>query len=406
MANRFTRAQWLSLLLLVLAGVVNFLDRSSLSIAATPIRSEMHLSARGLGVLLSAFTLAYGFAQLPLGPALDRFGSWKIMTAGLGIWSTAQMLTGAVFGMRSFIALRVLLGLGEAPFFPASVKLVRERFDEEQRGRAISAVNVSTTIGQATAPALLTILMLKFGWRVMFALLGGLGIVLAMVWVLAGRGKQAAAPPMSALRGEWGSLFKRRAMWGMMLGFGGVNYTAWFYISWLPTYLQNAQHLSIAASGWLAVLPFLGGSVGMLTSGFLADMRAKRGGVLRRIHLSQIITGMTLSAACTLMAVRMHTLPAALTFISCALFCIHFAGTSAWGYAQAASEREVVATVSSLQNFGSFLLASVAPLATGWLLDRTQSFVSAFVLCGCVALIGAGSYALLVKSADPLLGTP
>lgn len=405
MANRFTRAQWLSLLLVVLAGVVNFLDRSSLSIAANPIRSEMHLSGKSLGLLLSAFTLAYGFAQLPLGPALDRWGSWKILTGGLGVWSLAQMLTGGVLGMRSFVALRVLLGLGEAPFFPAAVKLVRERFDDEQRGRAIGAVNVSTTIGQAIAPALLTVLMLKLGWRAMFALLGAAGIVLALVWAFAGKIMEAGPPHEAVTRIDRRALFKRRTMWGMMLGFGGVNYTAWFYISWLPTYLQNSQHVSIAASGWLAVVPFAGGAMGMLTSGVVADLRAKGGAALRRIHLSQIISGMLLSAGCTLAAVQVHTLFAALTFITCALFCIHFAGTSAWGYAQAASEREVVATVSALQNFGSFVLASIAPLATGWLLDRTQSFTTAFVLCASMTALCACSYAFLVKAEERPLGT-
>ncbi len=168
--------------MLIASGLVNFLDRSSLSIAVGSIRAEMHLSATAIGALLSAFSLAYGLAQLPIGPMLDRFGSWRVLGSGLGVWSLAQILTSMVSGMPGFVALRVLLGVGEAPFFPASVKLVRERFPAEHRGRAIGGVNISTTIGQGLAPPLLTALMLWFGWRSMFALIGGAGVALAVLW--------------------------------------------------------------------------------------------------------------------------------------------------------------------------------------------------------------------------------
>jgi len=407
------KTRWVTLTLLLLAGVINFLDRSSLSIANRSIRSELHLSGTQIGALLSAFSLAYGLSQLPIGPLLDRFGARRVLGTGLGVWSLAQMLTGTVTGLRSFVPLRVLLGMGEAPFFPASVKLVRERFMLAERGRAMAAVNVSTTLGQGLAPPLLTVLMLHFGWRHMFMLIGALGLLLALVWFPLLRDRRAPdenvdqrsteeTAPVSISFQQWSSLFRSRTIWGLMIGFGGINYTAWFYIAWLPSYLEGERLVSVALSGWLAAIPFLAGSLGMYLSGVVADRKGREGQSLAQVHRKQILLGMMFSAAFTLLAARAANVGMAVACISMALFSIHFAGTSAWGYVQAASPRPIVATVGSIQNFGSFVVASAAPVLTGWLLDRTHSFKTAFLFCAAMALLGAASYFALVRNSIDL----
>jgi len=400
--------QALTLTMLVAAGLVNFLDRSSLSIALNSIRAEMHLSATQIGGLIAAFSLAYGFSQLPVGPLLDRFGAWRIVGAGLGVWSLAQLFTGFVTGVRGFLPMRVLLGMGEAPFFPGAVKLVRERFTVEERGRAMGAVNISSAIGQGLAPPLLTAIMLWLGWRSMFMLIGGIGTALAVLWFAVQRFTAPAAAPAPEVPARlsfenWLSLFGQRSMWGMMLGFGGINYTAWFYIAWLPAYLQDERGVSVLHSGWLAALPFLGGSAGMYVSGLLADIRIGRGREHRFVHMSQIVSGMVFSALFTLAAPHVAGLGGAVACMSSALFCIHFAGTSAWGYVHSASDRTMVATVGSIQNFGSFLIASVAPFATGRILDLTHAYGSAFALCAAVSLAGAACYLFVVRQRTVVL---
>jgi MFS family permease len=409
----YARKQWLVLTLIFLAGIVNFMDRSSLAIANSSIRSELHLSGTQIGILLAAFTLAYGLAQLPIGPVLDRFGGMRVLGAGLGVWSVAQLLTGTVTGMASFTPLRVLLGIGEAPFFPASIKLVRERFAREQRGRATAAVNMSSIMGQAIAPPLLTLIMLRFGWRSMFVSLGCLGVVLALVWFRL----QPRARPADYLDREisttqpvdlrhWAALFRSRTIWGLMLGFGGINYSVWFYMGWLPAYLEHDRAQSLSASGWLAAIPFVAGGLGMFLSGVLADRAGRRGAFMPRVHRRQIVFGMLASGVATLVAAHAATTDGAITWIGAALFFIHFAGTSGWGYAQTASPRNLVGTVCSIQNCGGLIVASIAPALTGWLLDRTKSFATAFVLCGCVALLGAASYLLLVSAREGAIAAP
>jgi cyanate permease len=180
-----------------------------------------------------------------------------------------------------------------------------------------------------------------------------------------------------------------------MLGFGGVNYTSWLYISWLPGYLQTQRHLSLAKSGWVAALPFLCGALGMLSSGVLADREVRSGFALTSVHRVNLVAGMVLSAFCTWRVAQSTTTFAAVAGISGALFCIHFAGTSGWGYVQAVSPQPYVASLTALQNFASFMIASTAPVLTGWLLDRTHSFNLALSVCSVFTLLGAISYATL-----------
>jgi sugar phosphate permease len=420
------RHQTVTLGLLFLAGVVNFLDRSSLSIANTTVRAEMHLSATEMGWLLSAFSLAYGVAQLPLIGLLDRAGTRAVLGGGLVVWSAAQMLTGFVSGFPMFIALRVLLGVGEAPFYPAGVRSVREWFSTRTRARATAIMSSSQTIGLAVAPPILTWIMLRLGWRAMFVVLGAAGLVVAVAWIVMHRarretefreptsqnrdvGHPSSTPPVTmelsrmghpVLRetvpeAAWRALIRQRTVWGMMLGWGGINYTVWLYLAWLPGYLQEQRHLSLARTGVVAAVPFLAGAVGMWTSGIVSDWLASRGEALTTVHRRNIVCGMVVSALSTFLVARSATTAEAVAGISGAIFCIHFAGTSGWGYVQAVSPLRYVASLGALQNFASFMIASAAPVVTGWLLDKTHSFTLALGICSAVALMGALSYATL-----------
>jgi MFS transporter, ACS family, L-galactonate transporter len=396
------RHQTVTLSLLFLAGVVNFLDRSSLSVANSTVRAEMHLSGTQMGWLLSAFSLAYGLAQLPLIGLLDRAGTRSVLGGGLVIWSAAQMLTGLVRSFPIFIVLRVLLGAGEAPFYPAGVRSTREWFTSATRARAMAVMSSSQTLGLALAPPFLTWIMLSVGWRKMFVVLGIAGLFAAAAWIAFHRARRDTPfrepePPQSSIAPEaaWKALIRQRTVWGMMLGWGGVNYTVWLYVAWLPGYLETQRHLSLSRSGLVAAVPFLAGALGMYASGFLSDWLARTGVPLTTVHRSNLVVGMVISAASTFLVARSTTTTQAVAGISMALFFIHFGGTSGWGYVQTVSPLRYVASLGALQNFASFMIASAAPVLTGWLLDRTHSFSIALGVCSAVTLLGALSYATL-----------
>lgn len=263
--QRIRRIQTVTLVLLFMAGIVNFLDRSSLSVAGEAIRGELGLSATEFGVLLSAFSLSYGFSQLPSGILLDRFGPRIVLGAGLIFWSLMQALTGMVNSFSHFILMRIGLGIGEAPFMPAGVKSITDWYAQKERGTALGIFNSSTVIGQAIAPPALVLMQLAWGWRTMFVIIGVAGILVGICWYAWYRNRaqfvlteeertylSAPVKPRPQLQfSEWLALFKHRTTWGMILGFSGVNYTGWLYIAWLPGYLQAEQGFSLAKTGWV-----------------------------------------------------------------------------------------------------------------------------------------------------------
>lgn len=412
--SRIKKIEAVTLILLFLAGIVNFLDRSSLSVASEAIRGELGLSATEFGVLLSAFSLSYGLAQLPSGMLLDRIGPRIVLGAGLIFWSLMQALTGLVNSFSHFILLRIGLGIGEAPFMPAGIKAITDWYIQKERGTALGIFNSSTVLGQAIAPPVLVCMQLAWGWRTMFVTVGLAGVIVGVCWYVwyRNRGSFAltaeesrflsapASPPPRLKFAQWRALFKRRTTWGMILGFSGVNYTGWLYIAWLPGYLQAQQGFSLAKTGWIAAIPFLAAAVGMWVNGVLVDKFARAGYSLTTVRKTAIVVGLVLSALGTLLVVESSTPVQAVAFISMALFCVHFAGTSAWGLVQVMVSEEKVASVAAIQNFGSFVFASFAPVITGWVVDTTHSFNLALVIAACVTFAGAMCYLFIVK--DPI----
>ncbi|MBJ3816004.1 MFS transporter [Shimwellia pseudoproteus] len=409
--GRIRRLQIITLTLLFIAGIVNFLDRSSLSVAGEAIRGELGLSATEFGVLLSAFSLSYGFSQLPAGFLLDRFGPRIVLGAGLVFWSVMQAMTGLVNSFSHFIWLRIGLGIGEAPFMPAGVKSVNEWFVQKQRGMAMGILNSSTALGQAVAPPVLVVMQLAWGWRAMFVVIGLAGILVGICWYAWYRNRAQfplsdeerhylsapVAPRPRVPVSEWLALFKQRTTWGMILGFSGVNYTGWLYIAWLPGYLQAQQGFSLAKTGWVAAIPFLAAAIGMWVNGLVMDALVKAGYDPARTRKTAIVAGLILSALGTLLVVQSSSSVEAVAFISMALFCVHFAGTACWGLVQMMVPEAKVASVASIQNFGSFVFASFAPIVTGWVVDSTGSFNLALVIAACVTFAGAMSYLFIVK---------
>ena len=190
---------------------------------------------------------------------------------------------------------------------------------------------------------------------------------------------------------------EQRTTWGMILGFSGVNYTGWLYIAWLPGYLQAEQGFSLAKTGWVAAIPFLAAAVGMWVNGIVVDRLAKKGYDLAKTRKTAIVCGLMMSALGTLLVVQSSSPAQAVAFISMALFCVHFAGTSAWGLVQVMVSETKVASIAGIQNFGSFVFASFAPIVTGWVVDTTHSFNLALVIAACVTFTGALCYFFIVK---------
>jgi sugar phosphate permease len=416
---RLKRIQTAALVLLVLSGLINYLDRSTLSIANSAVSGEMGLSASEMGLLLSAFSLPYAFAQLPMGALLDRLGARVTLGFGMLLWSVAQLAGGFVRTVNQFFIARLLLGVGEAPQFPAGAKVFSEWFALKERGRPTGIFVASTTIAPALAPPVLTALMFAFGWRGMFIIMGVLGILIAIAWYAIYRDRRDVpltaeeiayledgqpADDRSMTSAEWRGLFRQRTTWGLIFGFMGVIYMVWLYLTWLPAYLEKERGLPLATAGWVMIIPYLAGTFGQLSSGVLADWLLARG--LQPINSRRLplCIGLVFAALFTIPAAYTPSLTLAIACISGAMYFINLASGSSWALVSVAAPRRLVASLGSLQNFGGYLGGSLAPVITGVIVDRTGSFVYALVIAAAVALAGAVSYVFLVR--DPIRDVP
>ncbi|MBD1589481.1 MFS transporter [Pseudomonas typographi] len=401
---------------LFLIGVVNYLDRTALSVANTSIQQDLSITPSQMGFLLSAFSLAYAFAQLPLGILIDRLGSKLALGGSLVLWSLAQMAFGLFSQFSHMVGLRVLLGIGEAPVFPSAAKALAEWFDEHERGTATGLVWSSTCIGPCLAPPLLTLFMVQAGWRGMFIVTGVLGIALAICWFafyqtkrdyMAATGRpepQRAGAPASGgqqLLRDWARLFRQRNTWGALLGFMGVIYMIWLYLTWLPGYFEKQHGLALFKTAWVVSLAFLCGAVGTIVAGRACDWLVKRGVGLVASRKRVVITGLLAAAAFSLVVGYSKDVTLCVVLLCLAMFFISISSATAWMIVNVLVVPERVASFGSIQNFGGYLAGSVAPIVTGFTVQYTGNFDSAFITSAAVAVFSALAYWGLLRGPQP-----
>jgi len=410
-----------ALAMLVLSGAINTIDRAALSVANPLIRAEMHLSIAQMGLLLSAFLWAYAFAQLPTGALVDRLGPRRLLGLGLAMWSGAQLLCGLVATVGQFAAARVLLGIGEAPNFPVGGRVVRDWFQVRERGFASGVFASGSYIGTGVAAPVLTFLMLSFGWRWMFAIMGVLGLGVAVLWYVvyrdpdevalteqenryrsAGEASEKASPVTFA---EWRGLFRFRTTWGMILGYFGVIYVNWLFNAWLPGYLEMGRHMSIATTGLVAAIPYFFAVAGALCGGWLADALMQRG--LSRVSSRQLplCVAMIVNALFVFAVATVDSNTIAVACLCGSMFCGTVATACAWALVSVVAPANCTGSLGAMQNFGGYLGGALAPTVTGFIVQETGSFVPALLVGAAMCVFASVTFFAVrepIKSEDLL----
>ena len=409
---RVRSIQRAALAMLVVAGVINYIDRATLAVANLLIRQDLGLSIADMGYLLSAFLWAYAFSQLPAGALVDKLWPRLLLSIGLALWSLAQLIAGFVHSFGQFFSARLLLGIGEAPQFPTGARVVRDWFHPRDRGLATGVFNCASSLGTAIAVPLLTFLMLSFGWRIMFMVMGVAGLVMAAVWYIFYRNpsdldltdeenayRTHGDPPGDrnvVTLGEWKQLFRFRTTWGMILGYFGCIYLTWIYTAWLPGYLELERHMSVKFTGFAAAIPFVWGVVGGLFGGYLTDVLVRLGVSpvnSRRYPATIALVG---TAVCTVAAAFVASNALAIGFISASLFLLYVTSTCAWALSSVAAPTNCTASIGAMQNFGGYLGGALAPTVTGLIVQHTGTFVPAMVVGAVIGLASAASYLFVV----------
>ena len=398
----------LTIFFLFLIGVVNYLDRSALSIANTTIQKDLAISPMQMGVMLSAFSVAYAFSQLPLGALIDKLGSKLALGGSLVVWSVAQAAFGLFSSYGHLVGLRVLLGIGEAPVFPSAAKALSEWFDTQERGTATGWVWSSTCIGPCLAPPLLTVFMVHLGWRGMFILTGVMGLLLAVCWFKfykskaqymaeTGRAEPVPVQQAKAPKVRWTSLFKDRNTWGAFLGFMGVIYMIWLNLTWLPGYFEREHGLDLYRTAWVVSLAYLFGALGTIVAGKCCDRLVARGMRVLASRKLMVILGLLGGALFTLIVAFTTNVVACVILLCLTMFFINISSATAWMIVNTIVPSERVASFGSIQNFGGYLAGSIAPILTGFSVQQSGSFSSAFVISAVVAACSAFAYCALLK---------
>jgi MFS family permease len=398
--------------LLVIAGCVNYFDRAAVAVGNPEIRAELGLSYSEMGLLLSAFAWSYGLAQIPAGSLIDRFGPRRVLGFGMIVWSVAQLAAGVVSSLHQFVAARIALGFGESPLYIGGARVCADWFPLKQRALPIGIFNASSALAPALAPPLLTLLMVLYGWRVMFVIAGLAGFVVAVLWAIFYRAPIDAEIPeadIEDIRRDDGEpshhvgltqvtwLLKFPTSWGMFLGFFGVVYISWFYATWLPGYLESARHLSVANAGLWASIPLGAGFLGGLAGGLISDRLGRSGTDAVTACRLPIMWGLVVAGGSTIIAAYVVNISVAVSLMAIGLFAANVSSSCGWALAAVIAPPNTVATLEAVQNVGGSIGGALAPLVTGILVQATGSFVPAFAVAGVIAFAAAIAYWALTE---------
>ncbi|MEM5312584.1 MFS transporter [Paraburkholderia sp. JHI869] len=412
---RVKRTQRIAVVILTIAGAINFLDRSTLAIANHAVRTELGLSATQMGMLLSAFLFAYSFSQIPVGALIDRLGCRVMVGFGMLLWSLAQFSGGLAGSMEFMLGARIVLGVTETPLFPSAPKIVSDWFPLKERGRPQGIFQTCSTIGPAIAPPLLSGLMVGFGWRGMFMTMGGLGAVVAILWYVLYRnrdeveltpeevsyleqGEAHQSRPKSISFAAWRSLALSRTTIGMTLGFIGVVYMSWLYLGWLPAYVEQRFNLTIAQAGWILSVPYVFATIATFSSGFIVDWLARRGVSTINSRKLPICVGLISASVFTVGVAFANSVTSITILLSIVFAFLYTAAGAAWMLVAVAAPRHLVGSLGSIMACGAFLGGAFAPLITGIVVDQTHSFVGAFLSAAVVASSATLVYVFVVRA--------
>lgn len=423
--TRRTRVRWLIIATLFIITTINYADRATFSIAGQSASKELGLDPVAMGYIMSAFAWAYVLGQIPGGALLDRFGSKKIYTAALVLWSGFTLLQGfsGIFtGLAAAVALffmRFLVGLAEAPSFPANARIVAAWFPGSERGTASAIFNSAQYFSLVAFAPLMGWLAHDFGWRSVFFVMGAIGIVAAFFFVrlihspvehpainkaefdyIEAGGGLVRMEDKTANAGAaftWANVkqvLTSRMLLGVYIGQYCINVLTYFFVTWFPIYLVKARGLSILQAGFTAALPALCGFAGGLLGGMISDHLLKKTGNLDIARKTPLLLGMIL-ATCIVICNYVEQEWLVIVIMAAAFFGKGVASLG-WAVVSDTSPKEMAGVTGGVFNTFGNTAGIVTPIVIGYIVKATGSFDGALIFVGAHCLIAVLAYFLIV----------
>ena len=404
-------------LIFVVFAIITYLDRNSMSSLSKGIAAELHLSKTQLGFIFSAFSLAYGLFEIPTGLMVDKIGPKKTLFRIVIWWSVFTLLTGLATGFYFLLIVRFLFGAGEAGAFPTVSVAISRWFPAAERGRIQSIVWMGSRMGGALAPILSIYLAGEYGWRTVFYIFGSLGLVWASVWWIwfkdEPRDMKGISPEEVQLIEEnrsvkstshsllpWKTVLKNGNLWALMGMYHFLLYGAYFYMSWMPEYLEKGRGIAKEDLGWMTSLPFIVGMAGCLVGGFASDYLAKQKGLkFGRRYVGMF--GLVMAGICMLIGSFIRDMNIAIIFLALGLAFKDFTLPVSWAVATDIGGKHAGAisgTMGMAGQLGSAIMAS----AFGFILQETGSYELPVRIIGCLVILG-GFLWLRIDASKPVI---
>ena len=386
--------------------LINYFDRTVLSVAMPVLIQQFALTPVAVGYLLSAFIWSYAPCQLPAGMTLDRWGTRKTAARCIAFWSAATALTGAATSFPFVFFTRLLLGIGESPTFPLAARAIREWAPVKERALAFSISGSGPAFGTAVSAITIAWLVSTIGWRLAFVFSGVLGFAWVVIWLQVYRDTEEARWLSTGERqmilserspggtsGTGGmtlkALLSYQTMWGLFLVQGCVNYTQYLFLTWLPTYLVQSRGLNIMHSGLQTGICYLGAMVLTIGLGRLCDHLLTPEAVQAGKRRYAVVI-LAFGASVMVLAPYTASETMLLTEITFSLACVQsvFVNTYALTNDLLHAGQSIGTAVGWIQ-FGGNIFGLAAPIVTGYIVATTGSFTSAFLLAAALLIIGA-----------------
>lgn len=419
--GRHPHFRWWVAFLLFLVTVLNYIDRQTLSVLAPTITKEFGMSNQDYSYILFSFQFAYLIMQSGSGAIFDRIGTrWGFALIFIW-WSMSTILHGWARGLKSFIAFRFMLAAGEAGNWPGAAKTIAEWFPPRQRSFAMGIFNAGSSTGAMIAPPLIAWITTLYGWEWTFVLIGSGGLFWLFLWLgtypgtppptprdepLPGelvekvREEVAEAPQALAPKIPWLHLLRYRQVWGLVLARFLADPVWWFYVFWLPKYLDSERGLSLLEIGALAWIPFLAADAGCLLGGGLGSYLMRFGWSTNKVRRSVMITSAFLMPGAAYV-VGAESLAVAIGLVSLATFAHQSWSTNMLTLPADMFPSNVVASVSGLSGTGAAFGGMLFTLLTGYLVDHF-SFAPVFTMAAIMHPIAAMVLIFVVGRIKPV----
>lgn len=388
--------------------LINYVDRVSLSVASHALKEEFDISPIAMGYLFSSFVWLYFVALIPMGYLVGRFGPKKVNGYGIGVWSVATVCTAFATGFVSLFGCRLIMGAGEATTYPAGARVIRDWMPVRERGIATAVFHSGSLVGPAVGAIGFGWLISSFGWRIAFVVAGAIGFVWLAFWLKwyqhpskapwlsqaelqeitaddTPSTVQAASEPALGIRG----LARSSTMWAMALAHGCAVYATYFFLTWLPSYLQTEKGLTVMTSSFYTAVPYLGAAVLAIVIGRFSDIVVRPQAVAsgqRRFVVGAVLLA---SAVIFLVPVLSSTWAILLVITLSLATCASAISLNLSLINDIVRASDDVGTAAGFITAVGNLFGLLAPIVTGYVVANTGGFAYAFMLVGALLVVGS-----------------